>query len=184
VKRIGVAGPEEMTQSGRDGIGDIRPPWRAPSAQEPGDHGFDLFLFRAAAARHGFLDGRRSVFEHPQPRNPQCRENDSASVGELQRRARADAVKRRLDGGLRGSVLRDDGQDLRVQAREALRERQRLGEPEFATGDELRLVGRTGDDGPPGASGSRVNAQDSAGDRQDAASETASSSKERLAYTF
>jgi hypothetical protein len=173
-----------MTQSGRDGIGDIRPPRRPPSAEEPGDHGFDLVLFRAAAARHGFLDGRRSVFEYPQPRNAQCREDDSASVGELQCRARADAVKRRLDGGLRGSVLPDDEQDLGVQAREAFRKRQPFGEPNLATSDELRLVRGTGDDGPPGASGSRVNAQDSTGDRQDAASETASSSKERLAYTF
>jgi hypothetical protein len=102
-------------------------------------------------------------------------------VGELQSRTRADAVKRRFDGGFRRGVLDDDGEDRFVQAREAFGQRQPLREPDLSASDELRLVGGAGDDGPPGASGSRVDAQDPPGDRQDAASENASSSKERLA---
>ena len=102
-------------------------------------------------------------------------------MGELKCGTRADAVERRFDGGLRRDVLADDGADLCMQARETLRQRRPFGEPDFPASDQFRLVCGTRDDGPTGAPGSRVDAQDPASVRQDAASETASSSKERLA---
>ena len=75
----------------------------------------------------------------------------------------------------------DDLGETRVQARESAGQRQLSGEANFAASDQFRLVRGTGDDGPSGASGSRVDTQDPPTVRQDAASETASSSKERFA---
>jgi hypothetical protein len=102
-------------------------------------------------------------------------------VSQLKRRTRAGAVERSLDGGLRRRVAFNDLDDPRVNAGEAIRQREPLGEFQLSDGDQTGFVGGTGDDGPSGAAGSRVDAQDSPSLTQDAASETASSSNDRFA---
>jgi hypothetical protein len=68
-----------------------------------------------------------------------------------------------------------------MELREAIGEIPALGEPDLAAGDELGRVCRPGDDGPAGTSGSGIDSQDAPGRRQDAASDIALSSKDRLA---
>jgi hypothetical protein len=68
-----------------------------------------------------------------------------------------------------------------VQTRQPQRQRETIGQLNLAGGDQSRGVSRSCNDGPSGAPRSRVDAQDPPGVRQDAASETASASKERFA---
>ncbi len=173
--------PEEMADGRRYGIRDVGSPGRASSRNEPGDHRLDLFLLGATVSGHRLLDRRRTVLEDPQTRNPEDRENHPTGVGKLKGRSRAHAVERRLNRGFRGCMLLNDGRDPDVQPREPIRHRHALGKPYLSAGDQLRRVDRPSDDGPPRASGSRVDPQDLPGLRQDASSETASSSKDRLA---
>ena len=105
-------------------------------------------------------------------------------MGELKGRARADTVERRFDRRFRRNVPLDDRDDLLVKTRQTTRECDPFGEPDLTARDELGLVDGTGDDGPSGAARSRVDAQDPANVRQDAASETASASNDKFANTF
>jgi hypothetical protein len=170
-----------MTEGCAYSVGDVGFPRRATSGDQPGHHSLDLLLLSPAVSGHRLLDRRGAVLKDPQSGRTQRSEDDAARVGELQRRTCADPVEWRLDRGDRWPMLLDDGCDLGMEAREAIRQRHFLREPDLSTGDQLGRVARPGDDGPPGASGSRVDAQDPADFRQDAASETASASNERLA---
>ena len=123
LKGAGVGHTEKMTECGGDGIGDVRFPGRAGSCQQPRNHRLDLFLLRATVAGHRFLDRRRTVFDDPQPGNSEGGEDDPARVGELERRARTDTVKRSLDGGFRWDMLGDNGENYGVQSRQPFRER-------------------------------------------------------------
>jgi hypothetical protein len=122
VKGAGVGQAEQMTESGGHRIGDVRLP-RGASGQQPRYHGPDLFLFRATVAGHRFLDRRGTIFDDGQSGDSEGREDDPARVGKLERRTRADAVKRRLDGGFRWDVLGDNREDGRVKARQSFRQR-------------------------------------------------------------
>ena len=79
------------------------------------------------------LDRRRSVLDDPQARNAEGREDDAARVGELERRARADAVersfRRRLPTAACWATIRTY---RRVRRAESLRSGQPLGEPDLA----------------------------------------------------
>src|SRR4029450_3400097 len=101
-------------------------------------------------------------------------------VGEQECGACARAVEWRLDGGLDGGKALDDPAQLEVEARQPHRERP-LRDIDRATAHETRPVRRTGNDGPPGASGSGVDPQNAPVLRQDASSLRAASSNERFA---
>jgi hypothetical protein len=102
-------------------------------------------------------------------------------MGQLQRRAGTDAVEGHFDSRFRRHVEGDDSDDLGVKPAESLREGQSLREPDLANRNQLGVVDGAADDRPSREASPWIYAQDPPGLRQDAASETASSSKDRLA---
>ncbi len=171
----------EMAERGRDRVRDVRPEANRRSADEPRDHDLDLFLFGAPVSRDRFLDRRRRVFEHAHAHGSERGEHGAAGMGELKRRSRARAVEGRLDGRLERTMGVDDREHVVVQPGQTAREIDSLGQPNLSARDELGLARGAREHGPTGASGARVDPQDRSRDGQEAASEMASASKERLA---
>jgi len=86
-----------------------------------------------------------------------------------------------LDGGFGRAVFVDDRDDGGMEPGQPVREIEPRRESDFATSDQPWRIGASRDDGPAGAPGTGVDPQDPAAVRQDASSDTESSSKERLA---
>lgn len=105
-----------MADRGGYGIRDIGLSGRGSASHEPQHHGLDLFFFGATVASHRLFDRRRAVLENPHPGQAQNRENNSASMGEKERRSCAGPVEGGLDRGFRRRVLLDNGRHPCVQA--------------------------------------------------------------------
>ena len=169
MERVRVPRSEEMTEGGRDGVRNVGSPGRANSHHEFGHHRLDLLLLGPTVSGDRLLDRCRAVLKDPHSGRPQSREDDTTRVGQLERRSRADAVEWRFNRSVRRRMLEDDGRDPGMEACEPFRECHALGESDLSAGNQLGRIGSPGDDGPPGASGSRVDPQDPPGYRQDAA---------------
>ncbi len=180
-KRVRMPRSEKMANRRRDGVSDVGFSGRTCSCHEPGGHRPDLFFLGSAVSGDRFLDRGGAIFEDTKSGNPQNRQYDPARVGELKRGSGADSQERRLNRGFGGGMFLNYGRQPFVQPGETVRQVHPLGETQLSAGDELGLVDRSGYDGPSRASGPRVNPQDPPRLRQDASSETASSSKDRLA---
>jgi hypothetical protein len=90
-------------------------------------------------------------------------------------------MERRLDGRFQRRVLSHNLSDFGMEASKAIGQGQALGKANLTAGDQLRAVGGPADDRPAGAPRSRVHPEDLPSFRQDAASDTASASNDRLA---
>jgi len=84
------------------------------------DHKVDLRFLRRAGADDGFLDEARGIFADGEPGAGGGHQDDTARLGELERRLRVLVEEYFLGGCAVGVVIGEDGVELRGEVGQAL----------------------------------------------------------------